>query len=109
VLFGEVGESFDGVATPSQVPPKANSYVPLGEVGESSSVASPRRAVTKANSSFFGSICPWAEVGESSVRIAAFTMGYFVVLAALVGYARFLDRIIRHSGQGRPSATPARL
>jgi hypothetical protein len=50
-----------------------------------------------------------SEVGESSDRIAAFTMGYFVVLAALVGHVRFLDRIIRHSGQGRPSVTPARL
>jgi hypothetical protein len=50
-----------------------------------------------------------SEVGESSDRIAAFTMGYFVVLAALVGHVRFLDRMIRHSGQGRPSVTPARL
>jgi hypothetical protein len=50
-----------------------------------------------------------SKVGESFDRFAALTMGYSVVLIALVGHVRFLERIIRHGGQGRPSATPAIL
>jgi hypothetical protein len=50
-----------------------------------------------------------SKVGESFDRFVALTMGYSVVLVALVEHVRFLDRIIRLYGQGRPSATPARL